>query len=804
MQRACREGAPSKGWLPRIALQGAVCLIGVVLPGFGSADPLPGAVERPPALSSQLAAASLPSMPRTRHLADDGTPLFRNRLLLETSPYLRQHAHNPVDWYPWGPEAFEAAARLGRPILLSIGYSTCHWCHVMERESFENLEIARYLNQHFIAIKVDREERPDIDAVYMAALQTLSGRGGWPANLFLTADRRAFYGGTYYPPEDDERTGRPGFLRVLQQIVRVHEEKQTELRDLAHSLGEDLERVLAPGNAHSATETAAGTGSAAESEAETAIGQAAPLGPETLEAVAEWARAGFDDEHGGLRQRQKFPSSYPIRLLLQIHRRTRDPELLSQIRHTLDAMHRGGLYDHVGGGFHRYSTEPSWTVPHFEKMLYDNALLARTYLDAWHATGNPTYADIVRDVLDYVAREMTAPEGTFYAATDADSEEEEGKFFVWTQTELREAVGPADAALAERAYGVTEEQPPNFEQRAYVLRRDASVSDLAGAFELSPELIRTRLAGIRTKLRAARAKREAPLRDDKQLVGWNGMMISAFARAGIAFADARLTERATRAAAALLSRARTGEGLARYLYTGEPVGTGLLSDHAWLIQALLDVFEATGEVRWIDAALELQTELDSRFLDPQGGGYFMTPSDGEALWVRHKPSADNARPSGNGIAANNLVRLARLTGRSELEARADALLGRFAAGVREAPWASPTLLEAVDHRFGEGREIVLVYGGERREAEPFLRQLAQVDLPHRVLVVAAQADVEELSARVPLLEGKRARAGKVTAYVCVDQVCTLPTSDVTTFAKQLERPARGFPARQAASSPTDG
>ena len=731
----------------------------------GRADPLPGALPLPESLGASLdaarEAAGSNGPPRTRHLDATGKPLFVNRLALERSPYLLQHGFNPVNWFPWGDEAFAEARRLERPVLLSVGYSTCHWCHVMEEESFEDPEIAKFMNEHYVAIKVDREERPDIDGVYMAAVQAIAGRGGWPMTVWLTPERKPFFGGTYFPRRDGARGRQVGFLTALRQLHEAYTADHEKVGNAARRLAASLRAALVP-------KPSVGVSGASEMRA----------------ALAGYKRT-FDHDNGGVRSQQKFPSVLPIGFLLRGHRRTGDPVLLDMARQTLDAMARGGIYDHVGGGFHRYTVEPSWTVPHFEKMLYDNALLVVDYLEGLQVSGDARYAEVARDVLAYVAREMTAPEGSFYSATDADSDGEEGRFFVWTAEEMREAVGSELGELAISAYGLN--KPPNFEKSYWVLRRDASLASLVNGSQRPAEVMAF-LREARTRLRDARAKRVPPHTDEKQLVAWNGLMISAFARAGMVLRDPELIERGERAARALLERARPEGRLARYLKNGAPHGTGLLDDFAFFVAGLIDLFEATGDATWLEAALSLQAELDAHFFDDADGGYWISRDDGEALLVREKPGRDGARPSGNSVSVMNLLRLALLTENSDLSQRAEMTLRAFSDQLAR-PGGNGQMLEALDFMLDTPKEILIVAPNDPGEAAPFLAALGGVFLPNRVIAIATEANVASLAARIPILEGKRALEGRTTAYVCENRVCELPAREPALFEKQLRKAA---------------
>jgi uncharacterized protein YyaL (SSP411 family) len=751
----------------------ALSFVALAIPGHAvetSSIPkaLPGAGPLPEALREQLAAVLAERgpeyRPRTMHLRDDGAPVYTNRLLLETSPYLGQHAHNPVDWRPWGDEAFAEAKRRNVPVLVSIGYSTCHWCHVMEEESFDNVDTARLLNQNFVAIKVDREMRPDVDQIYMSAVHAMGQRGGWPLNVFVTPDRKPFYGGTYFPPV--ERQGRPSFRNVLSRLSDEYQKDSTRIT----TFGDRLEAAVR-GGLESANATASKI-------------------PErkTLTSAASEASARIDREWGGSGQRTKFPSSVPLRFLLRHHRRSGDAEALDLAVLTLERMAQGGIYDHVGGGFHRYATDRRWLIPHFEKMLYDNALLAVVYLEAWQATGRADFARVVRETLDYVAREMTSPDGGFYSATDADSptpggESEEGWFFTWTPAEIEAVVGADDARVLAAWYGVTPEG--NFEGRNifHTWRTPAAV---ATEFEMSPEQLASEVATAREKLYAARLERPAPLRDDKILAAWNGLMISAFARAGFAFDEPRYLEIARRAADFVLGKMRE-EGRLRRAHQGPRAsGPAFLEDYAFMIAALLDLYEASPDPRWLREALSLQAVLDAHYADGEGGGYFKTSDDHEKLLAREKPDRDGAVPSGNSIAALNLLRLTEFTGDDAHLARAMLLFSALETRFSAQPSAFGELLLALDYHWDATKEVVIVAPASRDAVPEMLAPLRRVFSPNRIVALVTQGvDLDAHAELVPLVGGKRAIAGKVTAYVCENRVCAYPTSDPKTFERQL-------------------
>ncbi len=707
-------------------------------------------------------------VPRTRHRRPDGSPLYSNRLLLEASPYLQQHAHNPVNWYPWGDEAFAAAERLGRPVLVSIGYSTCHWCHVMEEESFEDLEIARYLNQHFIAIKVDREVRPDLDEIYMASIHEMRGRGGWPLNVWVTPKRMPFYAGTYFPPRD--RPGRMGFDRVLRALHDEYAKQPERLSEQAERLAAAVRERL-EGNVATSTR----------------IPDATPI----ERALASYSSRA-DRSWGGLVGPRKFPATLPIRLLLRYHRRSGDPDALELATLTLEKMAAGGMYDQLGGGFHRYATEARWLVPHFEKMLYDNALLALTYLEAWQLTGRADFERIVRETLDYLLREMRSPEGAFYSATDADSaspegEREEGRFFTWTPAEVDAALGPGLSPVARAYYGVTPEGQLDGRSILHSWREPDAV---AAELEMSLPDFRQALERARRQLYEVRSRRPPPLRDDKILVAWNGLAISALAQAGFALERSDYVADAARAAAFLLERLRVDGRLVRVYRGGRADGPAFLEDYAFLIAGLLDLYQADPSPRWIREAIALQKALDASYADEAGGGFFKTASDHEKLPARQKPSRDGAVPSGNSVAAMNLLRLYTFTTEAHYLERASMVFSAFYPLLMEQPTNLSEMLLALDYHLDETKEVVIVgpSSGGDHELAAMLRPLRSSYVPNRVSVAVTEGpNLEAHRGFLPWLSNKRAQRGRVTAYVCINRVCDLPTADPSVFKEQILR-----------------
>lgn len=609
---------------------------------------------------------------------------FTNRLIDATSPYLLQHAHNPVDWYPWGPEALEKARAEGRPIFLSIGYAACHWCHVMERESFESERIAAILNAEFVPIKVDREERPDLDEIYMTATQLMTHSGGWPMSVFLTLDLKPFYAGTYFPPQD--MWGRPGFETLLREISRAWKERRPTLEEQAERVSQAIEQI-----------TSAGEGQAA-------------VTPDLVERAVQQTARSFDPHDGGFGGAPKFPPSMRLELLLSRWRETQDPGLLSMVTLTLDRMARGGMYDQVGGGFHRYSVDERWLVPHFEKMLYDNALLSRVYALAYEQTGRWYYRRVAGEIFDYILREMTHPEGGIYSTTDADSEGEEGKFFVWDPDEVTEVLGREDGELFCRVYDVT--PGGNWEGHSIPNLLRKSLDERAREEGTTPEELDARLAPLRRKLWERREGRVHPLLDDKILSGWNGLMIRAFAEGYRVLRDERYREAAERAAEFVLTRFRRNGYLLRTYRGGKAHLNAYLEDYACLAVALLDLYAVTGSDRWRDEGLRLLAQMDKLFSDETVGGYFFTSHDHEQLITRPKPFQDGATPSGNSMAALALIRAARITGEARYRERAARLLSLAAPNMGEMPAGFPNWLVAADEFLREWPEGVRIPGAD--------------------------------------------------------------------------------------------
>lgn len=684
-----------------------------------------------------------------------------NRLANETSPYLIQHKDNPVDWYPWGEEAFAKAKAEDKPILLSVGYSSCHWCHVMAHESFENHATADLMNRFFVNIKVDREERPDVDSVYMTAVQALTGQGGWPMTVFMTPDGRPFYAGTYFPPEDGH--GRPGFPRLVQFI---HEKWQTDRDDILSSAGRITEHL------QQATQRVPGAG--------------ADVSTATTDQAVELFAEVFDTDWGGFGMAPKFPSPGNLAFLLAVYARDgaateTGQAALSMVQHTLRAMATGGIYDQLGGGFARYSVDGEWMVPHFEKMLYDNAQLAQVYLHAYQVTKDEGFARIVRETLDFLLEEMRDPEGGFHAALDADSEGIEGKYYVWTAAEVREAAGD-DAALALAWFGVTEEgnfrdpHHPELTGRS-VLSARANLAGLAENFGLTEDEILDRVERASRRLLDVRAGRIRPGLDDKVLTSWNGLALAAFAEAGRVLGDVRYQVAAAELAAFLRASVWSDGKLFHTWKGGQAKVDGLLEDYAYVGLGLVELYKLTGDVALLEWARELWTNITGRFRDDDLGGFFETPSDGESLLLRQKPFFDSATPSGNGAAALLGLWLGRYYSRSDWERVAEEVTAQVADHLLRAVTGFGTILQAIEFAASPPRELVIVGSPEARL--PFEQVVAERFLPWTAIAPTPDAD------GLPMFEGREPVDERPLAYVCENQMCLMPSRTPEQLHAQL-------------------
>jgi uncharacterized protein YyaL (SSP411 family) len=695
-------------------------------------------------------------------MSEDAPTTYTNRLAQETSPYLRQHAHNPVDWYAWGPEAFARSQAEDKPILLSVGYSACHWCHVMAHESFEDPQIAALMNELFVNVKVDREERPDIDAIYMEAVQALAGNGGWPMTVFLTPDGKPFYGGTYFPPVS--RHGLPGFPQLLLAIAEAWRERRHEILAAGDRLADALSRSAR-------------------------IQPAGEPGPQVLEQAVRNLLRNFDRDEGGFGGAPKFPQPMNLEFLLQSHRRNGDPASLEAVMLTLTKMARGGIYDHLGGGFHRYSTDDHWLVPHFEKMLYDNAQLVRVYLHAWRTTGDDAYRLVVEETLDYLLREMTAPEGGFYSTQDADSEGEEGKFFLWTPDEVRAVLGPDDARLFSTYYGVTEHG--NFREGgpgANILNVARAPEAIANATGVTAEQLAEFLARARAAMLAARERRIHPGRDDKVLAEWNGLMIEALAEAGAALGRADYTQAAERAAGFILEHMRApGDGLRlhRSFRDGQARFNAYLEDYAAVGLGLVALYQATFAPHWLEAAAQTAESILALFHDADGTAFFQTSADHERLITRRKDFIDSAVPSGNALTAELMLRLATLLGRPEYIAYAMEPMRLMADALGAQPGAFGRLLSALDRMLYPGVEVAIVGEPPHDGTQALLAEVWGRYLPAGVMALLRPGD-EDAPRLIPLLQHRTPLGDKPTAYVCRNFACNLPVTEAKALGEQLD------------------
>ncbi|HEX8473759.1 MAG TPA: thioredoxin domain-containing protein [Pyrinomonadaceae bacterium] len=679
-----------------------------------------------------------------------------NRLKDETSPYLLQHAHNPVEWYPWSEEALARARAEAKPILLSIGYSACHWCHVMERESFENEEIARLMNDNFINIKVDREERPDLDQIYMNAVQMMTRHGGWPLTVFLTPELVPFYGGTYFPPDD--RHGMPGFPRVLLGVAEAFRTRPDEIAQSATEILGELRRMSLTSASREVIST------------------------ELLDNAFRGIARSYDPKEGGFGSAPKFPAAMSLEFCLRIHHRTGRDDARDIVTHTCRKMAEGGLYDQLGGGFHRYSTDARWLVPHFEKMLYDNALLSRLYLHVYQVTGDAFFRRIAEETFDYVVREMTDASGAFYSTQDADSEGVEGKFFVWTTEETETLLGAEDARIFNAYYDVTAHG--NFEEKN-ILNVPRPAVEVAQQLGVSVERLSEAVERGRRILFEAREQRIKPGRDEKVLTAWNGLMLESFAEASAILDRADYREVAERNAEFVLENLRR-EGLLLHVYKdGQAKHTGYLDDYAFFISGLITLYEATGKTRWLEEATTLAGRMVDEFWDEEEGGFFYTGKSGEQLIVRNKDFFDNATPSGNSVAAELLLRLALLTENEEHYRKAVTILRLVRDSIARYPSAFGLTLCAMDFYLSTAKEIVIVGSSKDEATKTLARVVWSRYLPNKVVAQAAEGDGE--AARIsPLLHERPMREGRPTVYVCENRSCLEPVTTPQELAAQLD------------------
>lgn len=686
----------------------------------------------------------------------DALEIKANRLAQETSPYLRQHAHNPVDWHPWGEEALAKAKSEDRPVFLSIGYAACHWCHVMERESFEDPVIASFLNKFFVSIKVDREERPDLDEIYMSAVVAMNGSGGWPMSVFLTPDLEPFFGGAYFPPAD--AYGRPGFLTILRGVLDAWRHRRQEVLHAARGMTEHLRRLKSPAE------------------------EAAPYSSECVQEAVEQLIHAYDHANGGWDSAPKFPSSGAIGLLLREYQRTGDRNLLRMATHTLDRMAGGGLYDHLGGGFHRYAVDAAWRVPHFEKMLYDNAQLAQVYVEAYQATGHARYRRVAEETFGYLLCDMRAPEGAFYSSEDADSEGEEGRFYLWTEPEIVQVLGPEEGAWFCANYDV--EDSGNFDSHEpYHAGQNILHAQMNDSGAESPESER-RLTALRAKLFMYRGQRPRPARDDKILTSWNALAISALAHGAQVFGEIRYREAACRAAAFILKEMTRDGQLLHTHCQGESRIPGFLDDYAFLSNALIDLYEATFDMRWLRASERLAQQMIDLFWDGDHGPFYLTSEQHTDVLIRPKPVFDGVEPSGNSMAALALFRLTYLCENTAYEARARHVLESCAPAMARVPLAHLKMLQVAQFALTAPYEIVLSGRPGDAALTAFTTALHSVYLPNKVVAFAnAEAHTDEMP---PMAAEKPMLDSQTTAYICRDHTCAAPTARVEEFLKALK------------------
>lgn len=685
-----------------------------------------------------------------------------NRLAKEKSPYLLQHAKNPVDWFPWCDEAFEKAKLENKPIFLSIGYSTCHWCHVMERESFEDEDVAKLMNDTFVSIKVDREERPDIDGIYMNVCQMLTGNGGWPLTIIMTPDKKPFFAGTYFPKGN--RFGRSGMLDIVPGIKEAWKSRKEEI---LHS----AEQITISVNKNSSFEPGE------------------KPGEELFERVYNDFEKRFDIEYGGFGGAPKFPSPHNLLFLLRYWKRSGEKNALYMVKKTLIEMRKGGIYDHIGFGFHRYSTDSQWLVPHFEKMLYDQAQLVVAYVEAYQATGEETYKETATEILEYVLRDMTSPEGGFYSAEDADSEGEEGKFYLWDVAELRVIWGE-DADLLIKIFNC--EKDGNWIDQAIgeapgtnILNLKKTVDELAGEIGIPPTELKQKIESARIKLFSVRKKRVHPYKDDKILTDWNGLMISAFSLAGSVFNVTKFTEAAEKAAVFIFKYLKTNGGFLLHRYREGDAGLPAhIDDYAFVIAGLINLYEATFNISYIKNAFDLNEVLLQHYQDKTNGGFFFTSDYGETLLARQKEVYDGAIPSGNSMQLLNLLKLGRFSGNPVLEEKANEMIKTFSNIINRAPIGFTQFLSGLDFAFGPSKEIVVVYKDNIEDAKEILDYINTKFIPNKILILKEESN-DSISKIAPFVKDQKTINGKVTVYICENYNCKMPVTEIKDLEKLL-------------------
>lgn len=686
-----------------------------------------------------------------------------NYLVYEKSPYLQQHAYNPVNWRPWGDEAFSQARTEDKPIFLSIGYATCHWCHVMEKESFEDPEVAKVLNQGFVSIKVDREERPDIDGVYMTVCHMISGRGGWPLTIIMTPDKKPFFAATYIPKHG--RFGHPGLMELLPEVRRVWQEERDKVIDSADNVASHLSSARLDTGGES-------------------------LDPKVLDSCFQSLKERFDAKYGGFGDAPKFPAPHNLLFLLRYWKRTGNQEALNMVETTLQAMRQGGVFDHLGFGFHRYSTDKYWLLPHFEKMLYDQALMILALTETYLVTQDEYYKNIIEETVSYILSQMTSENGGFFSAEDADSEGEEGKFYLWTEEEIQQILTPEEAKLAKQVFGISKEG--NFKHEATGQKTGANILHLPGPLDkvahnrgLKESQLKTDLEKIRQKLFSYRSKRIRPLLDDKILTDWNGLMIAALAKAGQALGKDKYIQAAKHSASFVFNNLNKDNRLLHRFREDEAAISGMLEDYAFFSFGLIELFQASREPEYLKEALTLTQTCLNHFWDHENGGFFASADDVEKILIRQKEIADGAIPSGNSVSMYNLLRLSLLTGDAELEKKADLLSKAFSKTVQKVPVSCTFFLSALDLALGPAKEVVIVGRKAAEDTRDMLEVLDKSYLPGTVHLLKTEETEDQLLNLSPFTQNLNAQEGRATAYVCREHHCEMPVTDSQEFKNLL-------------------
>ncbi len=688
-----------------------------------------------------------------------------NNLINEQSPYLLQHAYNPVNWYPWGEEAFNKAKKEDKPIFLSVGYATCHWCHVMEHESFEDHDVATILNDNFISIKVDREERPDIDSIYMTVTQMMTRRGGWPMTIIMTPDKKPFFAGTYIPKEG--RFGMTGLIDLLTQIIEVWKTKRQDVYQTAEQVTVHLEES-------------------------TISSQANYDGVELLVRGFDELDSRYDEVLGGFGSQPKFPSPHNLLFLLRYWNRFKDNVALQMVENTLLKMRLGGIYDHIGFGFHRYSTDRHWLVPHFEKMLYDQAMLVIAYTEAYQITKKDIYKQTAEEILEYVQRDMTSEEGGFYSAEDADSEGEEGKFYIWSHKEIAKILNKDEAELAVKIFNISStgnflDEATQKKSSSNILHLTKPISEILEDLKMSKEEFNVKFETIRDKLFRNRKERIHPLKDDKILTDWNGLMIAAFSKASRVFNKDKYLQTAEKATKFIQTHLKQKDDRLLHRYRNGNAGiTANLDDYAFMIWGLLELYETSFNPSYLTEAINQNSIVIKHFWDDKSGGFFFTPDDGEELLVREKPVYDGSIPSGNSVSMLNLIKIAKLTSKANLEKKADDLMKNFAKQINRIPSAFSFILTSLDFAIGPSFEIILVTKKEDKEISKFIEKINEQYIPNKVVILKHEED-DTLVKNIEILKDYKMINNQVTAYVCKDYVCKQPTNDPELMIEELSK-----------------